>query len=289
MQLCKCFAPLIRCYIFTIKDSGSFEIGLCFSNTWFYIIPLFMVKASLGRATINHDSKMSSVPEALVSSHRPSFWLGISTNRQWMVISLTVPWSHVNQPSAVLSEDIKMGLYMLHSVGLTDDPREVLLILCQCPQNLFPSLISEVSMDEQRCRGQLAAPYIRWFKRCQPVVGWGQHSVSSRWLQLSTSFVRQDIQQLVLSHRKGIWLRQYQFTSVYDCRPSSLTDFQYSPTYSCGPRHSRKRMLGKGNDTPDANAWSEEYIMNGNKMWATGLRRGKNTLKSKQRNKSWWE
>lgn len=55
---------------------------------------------------------------------------------------------------------------MLHSVRLTDDPREELLILYQYPQNLFLSLTSEVSTDKQGCRGQLSAPLIRWFKRC---------------------------------------------------------------------------------------------------------------------------
>lgn len=147
IQFCKCFAPLICCHIFTVKDSGSSGISLCFSNTWFHAILLFMVKASSGGMTINHYSKTVSVPEALVSFYRPSFWLAISTSRQWMVISLTVPWGHVNQPSALLSEGIKTGLCTLHGAGLTDDPREVLLILYQCPQNLFLSLTSEVSTD----------------------------------------------------------------------------------------------------------------------------------------------
>lgn len=148
-----------------VKDSGLSGISLCFSNTWFHAILLFMVKASSGRK-INHYSVMVSVPEALISFYRPSFWLAMSTSRQWMVISLTVPWGHVNQSSASLSEGIKMGLHMLHSVRLTDDPREELLILYQCPQNLFLSLTLEVSTDKQGCRGQLFAPLIRWFKRC---------------------------------------------------------------------------------------------------------------------------
>lgn len=156
IQFCKCFAPLICCHIFAVKGSVSSGIILCFSNTPFHTILFFMVKASLGRMTINHDSKMVSVPGALVSFYRPSFWLAISTSWQWMVISLTVPWGHVNQPSALLSEGTEMGLHMLHSVGLTDDTREVLLILYQCPQNLFLSLISEVSTDEQGCGGRPA-------------------------------------------------------------------------------------------------------------------------------------
>lgn len=85
--------------------------NLMFLNTWFHILLLFMVKASLRRMTITHDTKMVSVPEALVSFYRPSFWLTISISRQWMAISLIVPWSHVNHPLALLSEGIKMGLH----------------------------------------------------------------------------------------------------------------------------------------------------------------------------------
>lgn len=180
IHFCKCFAPLICFHIFTVKDSGLSGIRLCISNTWFHTTVLFMVKASLGGMTINHDSKMVLVPEALLSFYRPSLWLAISTSRQWMVISLTVPWGHVNQPSALLSVGIKMELRTPHNVGRTDDPREVPLILYWCPQNLLPSLISEVSTDEQeRCCGLTPAGYWAPLSRSlahSPPVGWQRES-----------------------------------------------------------------------------------------------------------------
>ena len=246
-----------------------------------------MVRASLGRMTINHDSEMVSVPEALISFYRPSLWLAISTSRQWMVISLTVRWGHVNQPSVLLSEGIKMGLHKLHSGGLMVIPEKYCWSSVDVPRTHF-------FLRHQRYPQTNRGAEVSWLLHApggfrDATSSWMPTSqcLSSRWWQLSTSVVRRGIQQQVRLHRKGsCWgwdnTSFHQLTTV---TPVSWMLFNnHLLTAGCGPRYSRKRTLGNGNDTLILVGAQKNTLhpKNSDKMWATRLGKNENEHIEKQ-------
>lgn len=156
-----------------------------------------MVKALLRGLTINH-SKLVSVPGALIS-YRPPFWLAAGINTQRMAISLTVPWGHVDQPSAFLSEGIKKGFHMLRGAGLMDNPTAVLWTISSVPRTCFFHRFQRYPTAEQRCGGQLAVLHTRESKRCQMLTA--QYPSSND--TIIVSFPMLNIQQQAPSCRRG--------------------------------------------------------------------------------------
>lgn len=226
-----------------------------------------MVKALLGGMTINH-SKLVSVPGALVS-YGPPFWLAASTSTQRMAISLTVPWGHVNQPLAFLSEGIKKGFHMACGVGLMDNPTAVLYTISSVPRTHFFLRFQRYPTAEQCCGGQLAALHTSESKR--------YHTLTAQYPSFNdtiiVSFPMLDIQQQAPSCRIGsCWgSNNANFHHPVLVTPALWVPLSDCPNHCCDPAESRKGLLGKGNETPDANSWLEECItLNSDKMWATG-------------------